>query len=318
MFGDGHLRAPVARRGRPDGARPRARTEVAFEFFAKLGVPFFTFHDRDVAPEGSEPRARAKRTSTACSSVVAARDAAHGVELLWGTANLFSHPALRRRRRDQPRSRGLRLRRRAGEARRSRPPTGSAARTTCSGAGARATTRCSTPICAASPSSSAASCSLVVEHKHKIGFRGTLLIEPKPMEPTKHQYDLDAAAVHALPAALRPRARGQAQHRGQPRHARRPQLRARARLRHRQRSLRQRRRESRRPAERLGHRPVPEQRRRADARALHDPAGRRASGRGGFNFDAKLRRQSIDPSICSTPTSAASTRWRARCSPRQV
>jgi len=39
---------------------------------------------------------------------------------------------------------------------------------------------------------------LVVEHKHKIGFGGTLLIEPKPMEPTKHQYDYDAAAVHAF------------------------------------------------------------------------------------------------------------------------
>ena len=39
---------------------------------------------------------------------------------------------------------------------------------------------------------------MVVEHKHKTGFRGTLLIEPKPMEPTKHQYDFDAAAVHAF------------------------------------------------------------------------------------------------------------------------
>jgi len=38
----------------------------------------------------------------------------------------------------------------------------------------------------------------VVEHKHKIGFGGTLLIEPKPMEPTKHQYDFDCAAVHAF------------------------------------------------------------------------------------------------------------------------
>jgi xylose isomerase len=39
---------------------------------------------------------------------------------------------------------------------------------------------------------------LVVEHKHKIGFPGTLLVEPKPMEPAKHQYDFDAAAVHAF------------------------------------------------------------------------------------------------------------------------
>ncbi|RYI40975.1 xylose isomerase, partial [Escherichia coli] len=39
---------------------------------------------------------------------------------------------------------------------------------------------------------------MVVEHKHKIGFQGTLLIEPKPQEPTKHQYDYDAATVYGF------------------------------------------------------------------------------------------------------------------------
>ncbi len=39
---------------------------------------------------------------------------------------------------------------------------------------------------------------MVVEHKHKIGFRGTLFIEPKPQEPTKHQYDYDAATVYGF------------------------------------------------------------------------------------------------------------------------
>jgi len=39
---------------------------------------------------------------------------------------------------------------------------------------------------------------MVVEHKHRIGFKGTILIEPKPFEPTKHQYDHDVAAVFAF------------------------------------------------------------------------------------------------------------------------
>jgi len=59
--------------------------------------------------------------------------------------------------------------------------------------------------------------SMVVEHKHHIGFKGTILIEPKPFEPTKHQYDRDTAAV--LPSAtLWIGEGGQGQHRGQPRH----------------------------------------------------------------------------------------------------
>ena len=74
---------------------------------------------------------------------------------------------------------------------------------------------------------SAASCSMVVEHKHKIGFKGTILIEPKPHEPTKHQYDFDTATVYGFLQKIRPGERDQGQHRGQPRDARRPQLRAR-------------------------------------------------------------------------------------------
>ena len=80
----------------------------------------------------------------------------------------------------------------------SRRPSASAARTTCCGAAARATRRCSTPTSGARRRNSPASSHLVAEHKHKIGFEGTLLIEPKPQEPTKHQYDYDSATVHGF------------------------------------------------------------------------------------------------------------------------
>ena len=70
---------------------------------------------------------------------------------------------------------------------------------------------------------------MAVEHKHKIGFKGTFLIEPKPKEPTKHQYDFDVGTHLRHAQGLRPGERGQDQHRAEPRHPRRPHLRARAR-----------------------------------------------------------------------------------------
>ena len=135
---------------------------------------------------------------------------------------------------------------------------------------------------------------LVAEHKHRIGFEGTLLIEPKPQEPTKHQYDYDAATVHGFLVRHGLEGEYRVNLEANHAHARRPQLPPRGRVRGRQRDLRQHRRQPRRLPERLGHRPVPELGRRALARALRDPPRAAASRPGGFNFDAKLRRQSID------------------------
>ena len=62
---------------------------------------------------------------------------------------------------------------------------------------------------------------MVVEHKHKIGFKGALLIEPKPQEPTKHQYDYDVATVHGFLLQYGLAERDSREHRGQSRDARR-------------------------------------------------------------------------------------------------
>jgi xylose isomerase len=135
---------------------------------------------------------------------------------------------------------------------------------------------------------------LVVEHKHKIGFKGLILIEPEAREPTKHQYDYDVATVYGFLQPLRPREGGQGQHRAEPCAAGRPHLRARDRARARAGHLRLDRHEPRRRAERLGHRPVPEQPAADGARDVpHHQGGGFTSG--GLNFDAKVRRQSIDP-----------------------
>ena len=180
--------------------------------------------------------------------------------------------------------------RRRRSSRCSRRPIGSVAATTSCGAAARATRRCSTPTWRARRRSSPGSCTMVAEHKHRIGFKGTLLIEPKPQEPTKHQYDYDGAIDHGLPRAIRPGRRVPAQPRGEPRDAGGAQLPPRGRLRHRPRRLRQHRRQPRRLPERLGHGPVPELGRRAVARGLRDHPRRRVHDR-----RLQLRHQAASP-----------------------
>ena len=153
---------------------------------------------------------------------------------------------------------------------------------------------------------------LVAEHKHKIGFQGTLLIEPKPMEPTKHQYDYDTRDRPRLPRAQRARGRVPGQHRGQPRDAGRPQLPPRGGLRHRQRRLRQHRCQPRRLPERLGHGPVPELGRGALAGGLRDPARAAASRPGASTSTPSCAARAWPATTSSTPTSGASTPWHAR------
>ena len=163
----------------------------------------------------------------------------------------------------------------------SRRPTASAATTTCCGAGARATTRCSTPTCGASSTSSARFLSMVVEHKHRIGFTGHDPHRAQAVRADQAPVRLRRRRGARLPAALRPRRRDQGQHRGQPRHAVGPRLRPRGRRRRQRRHLRLDRRQRRRRPARLGRRPLPGVGRADGARHARDPprpAGSRRAG----------------------------------------
>ena len=166
------------------------RVRAAFEFMEKLGVPFYCFHDRDVAPEGKS----LSETNKNLDAVVKALEEEQqrtGIKLLWGTANLFSNPRFLH----------------------------------------GASTSCNADVFAYSAAQVkkalevtkylggenyvfwggregyvnlyntdlrreldhfAKFLGLAVEYKKKIGFSGTFLIEPKPHEPTAHQYDFDA------------------------------------------------------------------------------------------------------------------------------
>src|SRR6266498_6096698 len=171
-------------------AQKRAR--VAFEFIEKLGAPFYAFHDRDVAPEGRDLR-ETNRNLDAVVKVLKEEQQRTGIRLLWGTACLFAHP---------------------------RYVHGAA--TSCNAdvfAYAAAQVKKAVEITHELGGDGyvfwggregystlwntdvkreldhlARFLHMAVDYKKEIGFKGQFYIEPKPKEPTKHQYDSDAAA----------------------------------------------------------------------------------------------------------------------------
>ena len=168
------------------------RVDAAFEFIEKLGCPFYAFHDRDVAPEGETLAETNKNLDVVVKALKAAQERTD-IQLLWGTANMFSHPRYMH--------------------------------------GAATTCNADVFACAAAQVKKALEVTLelgganyvfwggregyhnlfntdmkreldhlakfmhmAVDYAKKIGFTGQFLFEPKPKEPTKHQYDFDVAA----------------------------------------------------------------------------------------------------------------------------
>lgn len=192
VFGDGTWDRPWS--ATLGGARQKL--DAAFEFFTKLNVPYYCFHDRDVAPEGLTAKETALNLSTMGDELEEAQERT-GIKLLWGTANLFGHPRYA-----------------AGAATNPDPEVFAFAASQVKQAldlthrlggknyvlwGGREgyDTLLNTDLRRES-NQLGKFMQLVVEYKHDIGFEGTLLIEPKPCEPTKHQYDYDSAACYAF------------------------------------------------------------------------------------------------------------------------
>jgi len=174
----------------------RLKADVAFEMFALLGAPFFTFHDRDVVPEGAD-LAEFGRNLAEITEYFEGKMKASGVGLLWGTANLFSHPRYM-----------------AGAATNPDPDVFAYAAAQVKNAldathrlnganyvlwGGREgyETLLNTDL-RREQEQLGRFLSLVIDYKHKIGFKGVILVEPKPQEPTKHQYDYDVATVYGF------------------------------------------------------------------------------------------------------------------------
>jgi xylose isomerase len=176
--------------------RAKAKADAAFDLFAILGQPFFCFHDADVRPEGESFAANTAALEEMVDHIGAKMEAG-GPRLLWGTANLFSH-----------------RRYMAGAATNPDPDVFAFAAATvksCIDATHRLggqnyvlwggregyETLLNTDL-ARERRQAGRFLQMTVEYARKIGFEGTILIEPKPQEPTKHQYDYDVATVYGF------------------------------------------------------------------------------------------------------------------------
>jgi len=197
VFGDGTFDRPWMDAARGDEmALAHQKLDVAFEFISKLGVPFFCFHDRDIAPEGSTYRESASRLDEMIDAAAAKMEET-GIRLLWGTANLFGHPRYA-----------------AGAATNPDPEVFAYAAAQVKqvleathrlkgenyvlwGGREGYETLLNTDL-KREADQLGRFLSMVAEHKEKIGFHGQLLIEPKPHEPTKHQYDSDVASIYGF------------------------------------------------------------------------------------------------------------------------
>jgi len=174
----------------------KKRVRVAFEFIEKLGAPYYCFHDRDVAPEGKNLK-ETNANLDAVTGVLKEEMQRTGIKLLWGTANLFSNPRFMH-----------------------------GAATSCNAdvfAYAGAQVKKALEVTKELGGENyvfwggregysnlyntdlkreldhlAKFFHLAVDHARKIGFTGQFLIEPKPKEPTVHQYDFDCANVVAF------------------------------------------------------------------------------------------------------------------------
>jgi xylose isomerase len=177
-------------------AGARAKADAAFEFFAKLGAPYYCFHDRDVAPEGATPRDSVNHLREMVD-VLAAKQAATGMKLLWGTANLFSHRRFMAGASTNPNPEIFALAAlQVKEAMDATLKLGGENYVLWGGREGYETllnTRMGQEL-----NQMGRFLNLVVEYKHKIGFKGAILIEPKPREPSKHQYDFDTATVYGF------------------------------------------------------------------------------------------------------------------------
>ncbi|AAM43321.1 xylose isomerase [Xanthomonas campestris pv. campestris] len=174
-------------------ARAEAKSDAAFEFFTKLGVPYYCFHDIDLAPDADDI-GEYENNLKHMVGIAKQRQADTGVKLLWGTANLFSHPRYMNGASTNPDFNVVA--RAAVQVKAAIDATVELGGENYVFWGGREGYAClhNTQM-KREQDNMARFLTLARDYGRAIGFKGNFLIEPKPMEPMKHQYDFDSATV---------------------------------------------------------------------------------------------------------------------------
>jgi xylose isomerase len=190
-FGAGTMQRPWDD-GSNSVANAQNRVRAAFEFMEKLGSPFYCWHDRDVAPEGKS-LAESNKNFDAVAKVLKEEQNRTGIKLLWGTANLFSNPRFVHGASTSCNADVFAFA--AAQVKKALEITHELGGEGYTFWGGREgyMTLLNTDM-KREQEHLAKFLHLAVDYKKKIGFKGQFYIEPKPKEPTKHQYDSDSAA----------------------------------------------------------------------------------------------------------------------------
>lgn len=195
VFGAGTFNRPW-HGGPVDQARADHKLDEAFEFFTRLGLPYFCFHDVDVMAQAETIDEHVSNFAIMVDKIEA-KMAATGIKLLWGTANMFSHPRYMGGASTNPDPDVFRFA--ATQVRHCIEATHHLGGANYVLWGGREGYDCllNTDL-KQEKAQFGRFLQMVVEHKHKIGFKGDILIEPKPHEPTKHQYDFDVETIYGF------------------------------------------------------------------------------------------------------------------------
>jgi len=190
-FGPGTIVRPWEK-GKDPVSIAKVRLDAAFEFFTKIQAPFYAFHDRDIAPEG-RTLAESNRNLDKIVAHAKSLQKATGVKLLWGTANLFSNPRYMCGAATNPDAHVFAYA--AAQVKKALEVTKQLGGENYVFWGGREgyETLLNTNL-KREQDHLAAFMHMAVDYAKKIGFKGQFLIEPKPKEPTKHQYDFDVAS----------------------------------------------------------------------------------------------------------------------------
>jgi xylose isomerase len=171
----------------------KATMDAAFEFFQKLGVDYFCFHDRDIAPEGENFSQTCKNLEQMVEYAKSLQKST-GMKLLWGTANLFSNAIYTQGAATNPNAHVMAMA--AAQIKNAIDATKELGGENYVFWGGREgyESLINTDL-KKEQEKMARFLHMAVDYKNRIGFKGQFLIEPKPCEPTKHQYDADAATT---------------------------------------------------------------------------------------------------------------------------